>query len=113
LRGEFALRLRQGLRLDQQTFSLVAAPAPAEGTTTACLGAFRPDPAREQRIPGAEKLEIGETDTLQARRPGFSIMRRSPVPPQRWHVHVVFNGWITTSSGARLAFSAKRSRFFF
>lgn len=34
------------------------------------------------------------------------------MPPQRWHVHSVFNGWTTTSSGARLAFSARRSRFF-
>lgn len=37
---------------------------------------------------------------------------KSPVPPHRWHIHSVFNGWITTSSGARSAFSARRSRFF-
>jgi hypothetical protein len=36
-------------------------------------------------------------------------MRRSPVPPHRWHVHAGFNGQITTSPGARLAFSARRS----
>jgi hypothetical protein len=43
--------------------------------------------------------------------PGVSIIRRSPVPPHRWHVHSLFNGWTTTSSGARLSFSARRSRF--
>ena len=35
------------------------------------------------------------------------MTRRSPVPPQRWHVHSRFNGWITTSSGGRLFFTAK------
>jgi hypothetical protein len=43
--------------------------------------------------------------------PAVSIINRSPVPPHRWHIHSAF-GWTTTSSGARLAFSAKRSRFF-
>lgn len=33
------------------------------------------------------------------------------MPPQRWHVHSAFNGWTTTNSAPRLAFSARRLRF--
>src|SRR5262249_31246520 len=56
LRGEFALRFRQGLRLDQQTLSFVAAPALAEAHDHGMSGAFRLDPAREQRISGGQEL---------------------------------------------------------
>jgi hypothetical protein len=35
----------------------------------------------------------------------------SPPPPQRWQVQSLFNGRITASSGGRLAFSTRRSRF--
>jgi hypothetical protein len=44
--------------------------------------------------------------------PGFSIIRKSPLLPQRWHAHSLFSGSTTTSSGARLACSIRRSRFF-
>jgi hypothetical protein len=40
------------------------------------------------------------------------MTNRPPVPPQRWHTHSSLNGWITTSSGARLAASASRARRF-
>ena len=60
--SELALRFRQGLRLDQQTLSFVAAPALAEAHDHGASGAFRLDPAREQRISGGQKLEIVETD---------------------------------------------------
>jgi hypothetical protein len=53
------LRFRQGLRLDQQTLSFVAAPALAEAHDHGMSGAFRRDPAREQRISGRQELEIG------------------------------------------------------
>jgi hypothetical protein len=66
--AELALRLRQGLRLDQQALSLVAAPALAEAHDHGMSGAFRLDPARKQRISGGEELEIAETDAAQARR---------------------------------------------
>ena len=59
------LRFRQGLRLDQQTLSFVAAPALAEAHDHGMSGAFRPDPAREQRVSGGQKLEIVETDAPQ------------------------------------------------
>jgi hypothetical protein len=39
--------VRQGLRLDQQTLSFVAAPALAEAHDHGMPGAFRLDPARE------------------------------------------------------------------
>ena len=60
--SELALRFRQGLRLDEQTLSFVAAPALAEAHDHGTSGAFRLDPAREQRISGGQKLEIVETD---------------------------------------------------
>src|SRR5215510_5801946 len=68
LQSELALRFRQGLRLDEQTLSFVAAPALAEAHDHDTSGAFRLDPAREQRISGGQKLEIVETDAPQARR---------------------------------------------
>ncbi len=46
LQSELALRFRQGLRLDQQTLSFVAAPALAEAHDHGMSGAFRLDPAR-------------------------------------------------------------------
>ena len=60
--SELALRFRQGLRLDQQTLSFVAAPALAEAHDHGTSGAFRLDPAREQRISGGQKFEIVEID---------------------------------------------------
>ena len=71
LRGDLALRLRQGLRLDQQALPLVAAPAFAEAHDHGMSGAFRLDAAREQRISGNEELEIVEADAPQARRAGI------------------------------------------
>src|ERR1700680_2436505 len=66
---ELALRLHQGLRLDQQALSFVTAPALTEAHDHGISGAFRLHPAREQRISGGEELEIVETDAPQARRP--------------------------------------------
>jgi hypothetical protein len=48
------LRFRQGLRLDQQALSFVAAAALAEAHDHGMSGAFRLDPAREQRISGGQ-----------------------------------------------------------
>jgi hypothetical protein len=45
--------------------------------------------------------------------PGFSIIRKSPLPPQRWHAQSPFSGRTTSSSGSRLVSSTtRRSRFF-
>src|SRR5262249_57711212 len=62
--SELALRFRQGLRLDQQTLSFVAAPALAEAHDHGTSGAFRLDPARGQRISAVHKLP-----TLQPHAP--------------------------------------------
>jgi len=56
------LRFRQGLGLNQQTLSVVAAPGCAEAHDHGASGAFRLEPAREQRSSGGQKLEIVETD---------------------------------------------------
>ena len=61
---------------------------------------------------GWQELEFHRDQVAQNAGPGFSIISRSPLPPHRWHFRSRFNGRITTISGARLAFSAKRSRFF-
>jgi hypothetical protein len=37
------------------------------------------------------------------------MIRRSTVPAHRWQAHSRFSGWITTSSGGRLAFSVSRT----
>jgi len=78
--SELALRFRQGLGLDQQTLSFVAAPALAEAHDHGTSGAFRLDPAREQRISGGQKLEIVETDELLDRHPVVqrSVRLRNP-----------------------------------
>src|SRR5229473_1902298 len=68
---ELALRVGQGLRLDQQALPLVAAAALAEAHHDGMSRALRLGPAREQRVSGGEELEIVETDAAQARRPGF------------------------------------------
>src|SRR5260370_39163253 len=67
LRAELALRLRQGLRLDQPALSLVAAPALAEANDHGVSGAFPLYPARKQPISGGEGLENVESDATPAR----------------------------------------------
>jgi len=79
--SELALRFRQGLRLDQQTLSFVAAPALAEAhTTTARLALF----ALTRRVGNASPADRNSRSSRPTHRkhagPGFSIMRRSPVP---------------------------------
>jgi hypothetical protein len=67
---ELALPFRQGVRLNQQTLSFIAAPCLAEAYHHGVPGAYRLDPAREQRIPGRQKFKIVETRASQARRAG-------------------------------------------
>lgn len=96
---EVALHVCQRQRLDQQTLSFVAATAPAKAHDNSASPA------------GKNSSSSRPTQPRHA-GPGFSIINRSPLPPHRWHFHSLFSGRITTRSGARLAFSAKRSRFF-
>jgi hypothetical protein len=67
---ELALPFRQGVRLNQQALPFIAAPRPAEAYHHGVPGAFRLDPAREQRVPGRQEFEIFETRASQARRAG-------------------------------------------
>src|SRR5207247_7089868 len=67
---ELALPFPQGVRLDQQTLSFIAAPCLAEAYHHRVPGAFRLDPAREQRVPGRQKFEIVETRASQTRGAG-------------------------------------------
>ena len=57
------MRVCQGLRLDQQTASFVAATAPAEANDNGVSGAFRLRTLSEQRIARRQVLEIIETNT--------------------------------------------------
>jgi hypothetical protein len=79
-------------------------------TTTACRALF----ALTRRVSSASPADKNSRSSRPAHRrhagPGLSMMRRSPVPLQQWHFQVSFSGWITRSSGARLALSTKRSR---
>lgn len=106
------MRVRQGLRLDQQTASFVAVTAPAEANDNSVSGAFRLHTLSEQRIARRQVLEIIETNTAQARRApifhhqeiaGAAAPVALPVRVQWLDHHQI---------GARLAFFAKRSRFF-
>ncbi len=67
---EFALPFCQGVRLNQQTLSFIAAPCLAEAYHHGVPSAFRLDPAREQRIPCRQEFKIVETCASQARRAG-------------------------------------------
>jgi hypothetical protein len=110
LRFAVALHVRRRQRLDQQTLSFAAATAPAEAHIQQRMSCFSPSPAATaaRRPPARTRVH---RDHRHA-GPGFSIISRSPLPPHLWHFHSLFNGRITTGSGARLASSAKRSRFF-
>src|SRR5216683_7659366 len=68
---EVALRVGQGLRLDQQTLSFVAATAPAKPYHDSRSRALRLGPARQQRISRRQEFEIVEADAAQARRAGI------------------------------------------
>ena len=64
------MHFRQGVWLDQQTLSFVAAPCLAEAHHHSMPCTFRLDAARHQRIPGRQELKIVETGASQARRAG-------------------------------------------
>lgn len=112
LRFKFTLHVRQCLRLDQKTLSFVTAPASTEADDDSEPRVFRLDPPRQQRIALRQELKIIETDASQANGAGIFHHQEITAAAQRWHVQSLFNGWITTSSGARLASSIRRSRFF-
>src|SRR5258708_26016932 len=57
---ELALPFRQGVRLNQQTLSFIAAPCLAEAYHHGVPCAFRLDPAREQRLPCRQEFKIVE-----------------------------------------------------
>ena len=61
LPSEFALCIRQSLRLNQQAAALIAAAAAAEAHDNGISCAFRLGPAREQRIARRQEIEIIET----------------------------------------------------
>ena len=62
-RFQVAQRLCQGLRLDQQAASFVAATASAEAYDDGVSGAFRLHPPREQRIARRQVLQVVQADT--------------------------------------------------
>jgi hypothetical protein len=107
---DLALRFRKGARLDQQTLSFIAAPAFAETYHHGVPRAFRPDPAREQRIPGRQKFEIVEACASQACRARAFHDGKIARPA----ASVAFPGiaqWLD-DQGPRLARSTERSCLF-
>jgi len=93
--NELTLGLRQGLRLDQQPLSFIAVSPPAKAHHYGVPGAQCLDMPRQQRISGAEELEVVKTRTSHARR-----------------TRVFHHEKTTRTAAERLAISAKRSRFF-
>lgn len=63
---EIALRVRQGLGLDEQPLSFVAVTTSAEAQDNCVSRTFRFDPAGEQCIARRHEREIVETGAVQA-----------------------------------------------